>query len=193
MLTRLLRPRKRKREGEDEHDLRSKAAPTAALVEGEESALVLNKNTLVTASSNTAVLPASVSSSTADSSKLEAALPSSTVLPNNAPLPIGKGINIGLTKLYEPKDPSSALVDIVFVHGLTGNAYSTWLYKDKKTEVYWPYGLLRKDYPDARILAFGYDADITQFWGPASSNRVSNHAENMLGSLSRLRARTDTV
>lgn len=84
-------------------------------------------------------------------------------------------------------------MDIVFVHGLTGNAYNTWLYSRGKDKVYWPYELLPKVYPDARILTFGYDADITQFWSPASSNRVSNHAENLLGSLSRLRARTDTV
>lgn len=107
--------------------------------------------------------------------------------------PIGKGLNIGLTKLHEPEDPNSAIVDIVFVHGLTGNAYSTWLHQDKETKTYWPYDLLPKDYPDARILAFDYDADITQFWGPASSNRVGNHAENLLGALSRLRAKTNTV
>ena len=77
--------------------------------------------------------------------------------------PIGKGPNIGLTKLHEPEDSNSAIVDIFFVHGLTGNAYSTWLHQDKETKTYWPYDLLPKDYPDARILAFDYDADITQF------------------------------
>jgi hypothetical protein len=102
-------------------------------------------------------------------------------------------MKIGLTKLYEPKDYKSAIVDIVLVHGLVGNAYNTWLYEHGNKKIYWPSALLPKDFPDARILAFGYDADITQFMGPASSNRVADHAENMLGALSRLRAKTDTV
>ncbi|KAI9667847.1 MAG: hypothetical protein M1821_000666 [Bathelium mastoideum] len=106
--------------------------------------------------------------------------------------PINDARNIGLRPLYTPED-GKAVVDIIFVHGLTGNAYSTWHFSDKKTDVYWPYDILRKDHPDARIAAFGYDADVTQFWGPASSNRVGNHAENLLGSLSRLRAKTKTV
>jgi hypothetical protein len=192
MFPRLLRRVKRKREDEDKDDSESSTTPKPKRVEGDKHALVLNEDSLTSTSSNAAVLPASVSSPSAASSESEAEQPS-TSAPSTAPLPIGKGRNTGLTKLYEPEHPSSAIVDIVFVHGLTGNAYSTWLYNDRKTKVYWPCELLRKNYPDARILAFGYDADITQFWGPASSNRVSNHAENMLGSLSRLRARTDTV
>lgn len=53
--------------------------------------------------------------------------------------------------------------------------------------------LLPKDIPDSRILCFGYDADVAHFWAPASSNTIANHAENLLGSLSRLRVSTDTV
>lgn len=47
--------------------------------------------------------------------------------------------------------------------------------------------------PDARILAFGYDADVVNFWNPTSQNRTGNHAENMLGDLSGLREETDSV
>ena len=83
-----------------------------------------------------------------------------------------------------------ASVDIVFVHGLTGNAYNTWLHKD--TRVHWPSELLRQDIPDARILSFGYDADIVNFWNPVSNSRLSNHAENMVGDLVRKRERTNT-
>lgn len=81
-------------------------------------------------------------------------------------------------------------MDIVFVHGLTGNAYNTWLHKD--TRVHWPSQLLRQDIPDARILSYGYDADIVNFWNPASNSRLSSHAENMVGDLVRKRERTST-
>ena len=83
-----------------------------------------------------------------------------------------------------------ATVDIVFVHGLTGNAYDTWLHKDSK--VHWPRDLLKQDLPSSRILSFGYDADIVSCWSPVSNNRLSNHAENMVGDLVRKRERTDT-
>jgi len=70
-------------------------------------------------------------------------------------VPIGEGQNHGVRVLYDSGIEAS--VDIVFVHGLTGNAYNTWLHKD--TRVHWPSQLLRQDIPDARILSFGYDAD----------------------------------
>lgn len=75
------------------------------------------------------------------------------------PAPIGDGQNHGVKVLYD--GGTKASVDIVFVHGLIGNAYDTWLHKG--TKVYWPSELLRQDIPDARILSFGYDADVVNF------------------------------
>lgn len=110
-----------------------------------------------------------------------------------SPPPIGEGQNYGVKPLYDSDiEGIEATVDIVFVHGLTGNAYNTWLHKDQGTRVHWPSELLRQDIPDARILSFGYDADIVNFWNPASNSRLSNHAENMVGELVRKRERTDT-
>ncbi len=63
----------------------------------------------------------------------------------------------GLRVLYEP---AASSVDILFVHGLTGNSYKTWL--DAESEVYWPVYLL------SRILAYGYDTDVTRFLAPVS-------------------------
>lgn len=103
-------------------------------------------------------------------------------------VPIGEGQNYGVKVLYDSGTEVS--VDIVFVHGLTGNAYNTWLHRD--TRVHWPSQLLGQDIPDARVLSFGYDADIVHFWNPASNSRLSNHAENMVGDLVRKRERTNT-
>lgn len=105
-----------------------------------------------------------------------------------SPAPIGKGDNYGVIELSD--GGTKATVDIVFVHGLTGNSYSTWFHEDAK--VHWPSQLLNKDIPDARILSFGYDADIVNFWNPASNSRLSNDAETMVDELARMRFRTST-
>lgn len=104
--------------------------------------------------------------------------------------PIEKGDNYGIQLLYGPRGRTKALVDVVFLHGLTGNAYTTWLHQDAK--LHWPSACLKDNIPDARILGFGYDADVVNWWHQASTNRVSNHAEDMLGALVRLRERTET-
>ncbi len=98
---------------------------------------------------------------------------------------VAGGKNYGIKTLYD--HGKEAYVDIVFVHGLTGNAYNTWL--DKETGVHWPSELLGPDIPESRILSFGYDADVVNIWtrGPASSSRLSNHAENLVGKLVRKR------
>ena len=104
------------------------------------------------------------------------------------PSSIEKGQNYGIKVLHD--GGAGACVDIVFVHGLTGNAYDTWLYKE--TGVYWPEDLLKQDLPDTRILSYGYDADIVKFWDPVSNSRLSNHAEKLVGDLVRERERTNT-
>ena len=90
------------------------------------------------------------------------------------------------------EDSAEASVDIVFVHGLTGSAYNTWLYKDKSIKVHWPSELLKQDLPDARIMSFGYDADIVNLWNPKSHSPLTGHAEDMVGALVRKRERTNT-
>ncbi|OCL05154.1 hypothetical protein AOQ84DRAFT_267931, partial [Glonium stellatum] len=77
-------------------------------------------------------------------------------------------------------DPPSALIDIVFIHGLTGNAYTTWLHK---SGVHWPRDLLKEDLADARVITFGYDADVVNFWKHAAQDGVSGFANDLLGSL----------
>jgi hypothetical protein len=85
----------------------------------------------------------------------------------------------------------TAFHSIVFVHGLTGGLSSTWT--DKETETFWPKTLLSNDITNARILAFGYDADVAKFWGPISQNNVRQHAVNLNNALCDLRDATRTV
>ncbi len=94
---------------------------------------------------------------------------------------------LGLQVISQPESPA---VDIVFIHGLTGSSYNTWL---SENNVYWPTELLLADIPDARIMTFGYDADVTKLLGPVSQNSVRDHAADLIGDLSATRNEDGTV
>ncbi|KAF5572881.1 hypothetical protein FPCIR_14158 [Fusarium pseudocircinatum] len=50
--------------------------------------------------------------------------------------------------------------------------------------VFWPVDLLSKDFPDSRILVFGYDSKITKYsTGSVSENSVFSHAKDLLFAL----------
>ncbi|KAG4268205.1 hypothetical protein FPRO04_12597 [Fusarium proliferatum] len=50
--------------------------------------------------------------------------------------------------------------------------------------VFWPVDLLSKDFPDSRILVFGYDSKITKYSaGTVSENSVFSHAKDLLFAL----------
>lgn len=94
----------------------------------------------------------------------------------------------GLSICHQVQD---ATVDIVFVHGLTGDRQSTWTHKPSGT--FWPRDLLIQVIPRSRILAFGYDADYGHVWTPVSSNCVRNHARNFIKELVTMRMRSGTT
>lgn len=93
---------------------------------------------------------------------------------------------------FETSRDLTKIRSIVFIHGLTGNSYNTSL-NEGPPPVYCPKDLLSTDLVNASIVTFGYDADIVNFWGPASRNRIVDHAGNLLGCLVRLRERINTV
>ena len=47
----------------------------------------------------------------------------------------------------------------------------------------WPETVLPKAFPNVRILAFGYDANVVRATGPAGQNTVRQHAQNLVESL----------
>ena len=101
-----------------------------------------------------------------------------------------QGKSYGIETRYSPTPNGDPVADIVFVHGLTGSVDSTWT--SQKDDIHWPSQLLCQDITDVRISTFGYDADVVGLWNPVSQNRLRNHAENLLGSLVRMRERTNT-
>ena len=80
---------------------------------------------------------------------------------------------------------------IVFVHGLTGNRETTWTHK--QTQSFWPQTLLVRDLPKARILTFGYDADIIGTLTPAGSNTLRDHGKSLANDLALRRMRSGSV
>lgn len=47
-------------------------------------------------------------------------------------------------------------------------------------EVFWPRDLLKKDFPRARIMTFGYNSNITQGYEAANQGSIFSHARNLL-------------
>ncbi|KAJ5787953.1 hypothetical protein N7457_002943 [Penicillium paradoxum] len=87
-------------------------------------------------------------------------------------LPLAEGL-IGMKVV---SDPSNADLDIVFVHGLTGNRERTWTHENG---TFWPQDLLAKDFPNARIMTFGYDVDVFKFTSITSSDRLYDHGQSL--------------
>ena len=89
----------------------------------------------------------------------------------------------GIKVLHDCPD---AVVDICFVHGLTGNRESTWTARGQSKP--WPQTLLPPELGKARILTYGYDAYIVRK-SVAGSNRLIDYATNLLFDLTTDRIR----
>ncbi|KAL8844442.1 MAG: hypothetical protein Q9176_001352 [Flavoplaca citrina] len=88
----------------------------------------------------------------------------------------------GLTEVYSPT-PTKPEVDVVFVHGLNGDPHNTWT--SENTKIFWPAQILPPILEDekARVLVYGYDADVTSFTDGASRDKIHNHAEHLIAEL----------
>lgn len=67
------------------------------------------------------------------------------------------------------------VISIWFVHGLTGNRQKTWTHE--KTNAFWP-EILASDFPQARVITYGYDANIVNFakdWQNASTEGLRSY------------------
>ncbi|EON65773.1 hypothetical protein W97_05012 [Coniosporium apollinis CBS 100218] len=87
-------------------------------------------------------------------------------------------------------DPQGAAIDIIFIHGLTGNRESTWTRKSGKHRCFWPEDLLPTDIENARIATWGYDADVIRKtpFRVVSTNTLQQHADSLCTDLANLRA-----
>ncbi len=72
---------------------------------------------------------------------------------------------------------------IVAVHGLYGNALQTWTSEQSKALWLRDAEMLPKAIPNARILTWGYNADVHAFLGHTSSDRIMQHAHTLVAQL----------
>jgi hypothetical protein len=67
---------------------------------------------------------------------------------------------------------------IVAVHGLGGDAVNSWTHP--KSKAFWLRDFLPQQIPDARIMTFGYNANIA--FG-RSTTEIVDHAKSLLAKL----------
>ncbi len=81
---------------------------------------------------------------------------------------------------YSGKPGKAAVADIVFLHGLGGDAVNSWAVES----TCWVRDFLKLDLEDVRILSFQYDAGI---FSPSRAG-VFGHAQTMLSDLALVRS-----
>ncbi|OJD27088.1 hypothetical protein ACJ73_01528 [Blastomyces percursus] len=83
----------------------------------------------------------------------------------------------GLTTLWPLKYDSSKInLDVVAIHGLNGGSMSTWSRNDKL----WLRDFLPSTFPSARIMTFGYNANL---FADCASGRITDFANNLIAML----------
>jgi hypothetical protein len=81
----------------------------------------------------------------------------------------------------------------VFIHGLGGHPERTWTYseksrsKSKVVSVFWPRDLLNKDFPNVRVLTYGYDSHVSRFFSATNQSGIFAHGKKFLLALKRKR------
>lgn len=74
------------------------------------------------------------------------------------------------------------LKSIVAVHGLQGDAIRTWTHE--KSQICWLRDLLPTEIQKARVLSWGYLANINSWGGKkVTSDRILHHAETLIEEL----------
>ncbi|PNP81283.1 hypothetical protein FNYG_05315 [Fusarium nygamai] len=86
--------------------------------------------------------------------------------------------------------PEDAELDICFIHGLSGNRDKTWTAPGQPNP--WPVELLSSQLAKARLLTYGYDAYVLTK-SVSSTNRLIDHANNLLRDLAAERASSGIV
>lgn len=96
----------------------------------------------------------------------------------------------GLRRIYIPTsddddDRVGNSLDIVAVHGITGNAYDTWIHGNG---TFWLQDLIPKDLPGVRVFSYGYPADV---FCTFATGTIDTFARSLLEGLKRERRSKD--
>ncbi|KAL4779920.1 hypothetical protein BJX76DRAFT_339380 [Aspergillus varians] len=90
--------------------------------------------------------------------------------------------------IYEPRHGRPVDMNIVFIHGLSGNSRSTWTHED--TSTFWPEDMLPREFPYCRVLTYSYAADLMDFFPKAAARRksIDDHSTDLIEALNNFRA-----
>ncbi|KAI9888239.1 MAG: hypothetical protein M1814_000936 [Vezdaea aestivalis] len=106
-------------------------------------------------------------------------------------MPASDNNTLGPRVLSEGTNPivesSNAAISLVFLHGLTGDRDGTWTAPGCTDP--WPKTLLAEDLPQARIISYGYDANVVHLTKEAGLSTVREHASSIIFDLHNLRIR----
>ena len=70
---------------------------------------------------------------------------------------------------------------MIFVHGINGHRERTWIGTNANKEaIFWPHIFLGEDFPEARILTWGYDAKVDVKAAQLNRETVMDHATTLL-------------
>jgi hypothetical protein len=78
-------------------------------------------------------------------------------------------------------DQETNALDIVAVHGITGNAYDTWIHDNGN---FWLRDLIPKDLPGVRVFSYGYPAEV---FCTLSTGTLNTFARSLLEGLKGVR------
>lgn len=68
-----------------------------------------------------------------------------------------------------------------------GDAFATW----QKGNVTWPQGLLGAKFPNARIVTYGYDADVVRLFSRTSKSPIFDQSSEFIKAVHQLRGQTE--
>ncbi|TRX98049.1 hypothetical protein FHL15_001259 [Xylaria flabelliformis] len=98
--------------------------------------------------------------------------------------PVGEANNsdegAALTEVYRGENPE---IDIVAVHGINGDAFSTFSAKSNNRFWLGDPDMLPRDVKNSRIMTYRYPASVATMLGGTSSDRILQHAQTMIAEL----------
>jgi pimeloyl-ACP methyl ester carboxylesterase len=84
-----------------------------------------------------------------------------------------------MSSLFKVSHPADAVGSIIFLHGLNGDAHTTWQH-EAGSDHFWP-AWLAQDLPRCAVWTFGYDASASDWTG--CSMALPNRGVNLLSHL----------